>query len=222
MESPRLTRKSKQQLTRAAIIDAAAAEFAAHGVEGTSLDAIVRRAGLTQGAIYSNFANKADLWSAVTEQFSRTLDLVELLDTTRPLPVQLATLGVEVWRLLTSASRADLLLTQEFDLYLMRRPRERAKHARGLREIERALAEALERGAAEREEALPVQAELLASTIQTATYGLLHRFMLDPQAVDEQLCVRTFASLAGTMDDATQLTATRLPAARLPRRRASP
>lgn len=170
---------------------------AAHGVEGTSLDAIVRRAGLTQGAIYSNFANKADLWWAVTEKFSRTLDVVELLDMTRSVPEQLAMLGREVWRLPTSASRADLLLTQEFDLYLMRRPRERAKHARGLREIERALADALKCGAAERGETLPVAAQLLASTIQTATYGLLHRFMLDPRAVDEQLCVRTFATMAG-------------------------
>lgn len=196
VSTTRVTRKSRQQLTRAAIIDAAAAEFAAHGVEGTSLDAIVRRAGLTQGAIYSNFSNKAELWCAVTEQFSRTLDLAKLLDTTRPLRDQLAGLGSEVWRLLTSASRADLLLTQEFDLYLMRRPRERAKHARALREIECELAESLARGAAERNEPLPMQAELLASTIDTVTYGLLHRFMLDPRAVDEQLCIRTFAALA--------------------------
>ena len=195
MTTPRLNRKDKQQLTRAAIIDAAVAQFAAHGVEGTSLEAIARHAGLTQGAIYSNFASKTDLWQAIVAQFSRTLDLAELLDATQPLCDQLSALGSAVWRLLTSASRTELLLTQECDLYLMRHSRERARHGRGLRKIENELASALQRGAAERNEPLPMEAQLLARAIDVVAYGLLHRFMLDSGAVDEQLCVCAFTAL---------------------------
>ena len=81
MTAARLSRKEKQQQTRAAIIDAATALFAKFGVEGTSMEAIARHAGLTQGAIYSNFASKADLWWAIADQMSRTLDLAEMFGT---------------------------------------------------------------------------------------------------------------------------------------------
>ena len=43
------------------------------------MEAIARHAGLTQGAIYSNFTGKADLWWAIGDQMSRTLDLSDSL-----------------------------------------------------------------------------------------------------------------------------------------------
>ena len=85
------------------------------------------------------------------------------------------------------------MLAQEFDLYLMRHPRERAKYAREVREDQRRLAALLERGAAERGEPLSMDAEQLARTIEAIAYGLLHTFMLDPRSVDEELCVGAFA-----------------------------
>ena len=197
MTAARLTRKEKQQQTRAAIIDAAAAQFAKFGVEGTSMEAIARHAGLTQGAIYSNFTSKADLWWAIADQMSRTLDPAELFGTQGSLGEQLATVGRAVWQLLRTASPTELLLTQEFDLFLMRRPRERAKYAREVRSDRRQLATVLERLATERGEPLPMDAERLARTIDTVAFGLLHTFMLDPRSVDEELCVGAFAALAG-------------------------
>ncbi len=197
MTGVRLTRKEKQQQTRAAIIDAATAQFAKFGVEGTSLEMIARHAGLTQGAIYSNFASKSELWWTVADEMSRTLDLTELLDADQSLGDALAGVGRAVWRLLQATSRTELLLAQEFDLYLMRHPRERAKYAREVRTDQRELAATLERGAAARGEPLPMEADQLATTIEAVAYGLLHTFMLDPRAVDERLCVGAFAALAG-------------------------
>jgi AcrR family transcriptional regulator len=197
MTAARLTRKEKQQQTRAAIIDAATELFAKFGVEGTSMEAIARHAGLTQGAIYSNFASKAELWWAIGEQMSRTVDLTELFGSDQPLGEALAAVGRAVWQLLQGASRTELLLTQEFDLFLMRRPRERAKYAREARVERRALGALLERGAAERGVPLPMDAERLARAIEAVAYGLLHTFMLDPRSVDEELCVGSFTSLAG-------------------------
>lgn len=197
MAAVRLTRKEKQQQTRAAILDAAITLFAKHGVEGTSMEAIARHAGLTQGAIYSNFTGKADLWWAIGDQMSRTLDLSALFGANRPLREELADVGRAVWQLLRTASRTELLLSQEFDLYLMRHPRECAKYAREARGDQRQLAALLERGAADRGESLPMDARCLAGIIESTAFGLLHTFMLDRRAVDEELCVGAFTSLAG-------------------------
>ena len=196
MPAVRLTRKEKQERTRAAILGAAATLFADQGLEGTSMEAIARQAGLTQGAIYSNFASKAELWWALVDEQTRTIDLADLLGTERSLRDDLASIGRAVWQLLRATSRTDLLLAQEFDLFLMRRPRERSKYARGVRQGQSKLAALLADRAAERGEPLPIDADRLARTVECIAYGLLHTFMLDPRVVDEELCVGAFTSLA--------------------------
>ena len=50
------------------ILDAAAAELAAHGLAGASYNAIIKRAGLSKGAMYYYFADKADLCRTVLEE----------------------------------------------------------------------------------------------------------------------------------------------------------
>jgi AcrR family transcriptional regulator len=57
----RRTRAEQQAETRRRIVEAAAEEFAAHGFEGASIDAITERAGFSRGAFYSNFSSKAEL-----------------------------------------------------------------------------------------------------------------------------------------------------------------
>lgn len=65
-----MARKTKEeaQETRSAIIDAAVRMFSAQGVSGTSLSDIAREAGVTRGAIYWHFANKADLLNALWDE----------------------------------------------------------------------------------------------------------------------------------------------------------
>lgn len=46
---------------RAALLDAAAAVFAERGYDGTRIQEVVRRAGLSTGAVYGRFASKDDL-----------------------------------------------------------------------------------------------------------------------------------------------------------------
>lgn len=192
MAAARLTRKEKQEQTRAAVLASAATLFAKHGYEGTSMEAIARHAGLTQGAIYSNFASKADLWWALADYRGRTVDVEQFLTGDRPLRDELADLGRAVWRLLQQPSRLELLLAQEFDLFLMRNPRDRAKYDRAIRAMRQELADALE----QRRGALPMPAGRLATAIDAAARGLLHTFMLDRRAVDEDLCVAMFTALA--------------------------
>jgi AcrR family transcriptional regulator len=54
--------------TRAALIEAAMAEFATHGLVAPSLDAICARAGYTRGAFYVHFRDREDLVAAVMER----------------------------------------------------------------------------------------------------------------------------------------------------------
>ncbi|MFG1992952.1 TetR/AcrR family transcriptional regulator [Actinoplanes sp. NPDC048988] len=61
----RLTRAQQQERTRAAVLTAAAAEFAEHGYAEARVDRIAARAELTRGAVYSNFPSKRSLYLAV-------------------------------------------------------------------------------------------------------------------------------------------------------------
>jgi len=63
-------RRTKEQAeqTRCAILEAAETLFLEKGVAHTSLEHIARHAGVTRGAVYWHFANKADLFNAMLNQ----------------------------------------------------------------------------------------------------------------------------------------------------------
>src|SRR6478672_2400283 len=66
------TRKTADE-RRAAVIEAAAAEFALAGLAGTSTDDIARRAGISQPYLFRLFRTKRDLFLATVEHcFART------------------------------------------------------------------------------------------------------------------------------------------------------
>lgn len=50
-----------KQATRSRIISAASAAFRERGVEGTGVDEVMRRAGLTHGGFYAHFRDKSEL-----------------------------------------------------------------------------------------------------------------------------------------------------------------
>jgi len=64
----RRPREAAKQETREALIAAALVEFAAHGVDAPSLDAICARAGYTRGAFYVHFRDREELMVAVVER----------------------------------------------------------------------------------------------------------------------------------------------------------
>lgn len=75
-----MARKTKQQAleTRNHIIDAAIGRFSEHGVSKTSLADIATAAGVTRGAIYWHFKNKADLLNEIWAQSESGLEDLEL------------------------------------------------------------------------------------------------------------------------------------------------
>jgi AcrR family transcriptional regulator len=61
-------RDEQKALTRKRLIDAAETVFARGGYHGASVGEIAREAGVTTGALYSNFAGKEDLFLALFEE----------------------------------------------------------------------------------------------------------------------------------------------------------
>lgn len=57
--------KAEAAATRTAILDAAEHLFEQHGVSRTSLQDIASAAGVTRGAVYHHFSDKADLFDAM-------------------------------------------------------------------------------------------------------------------------------------------------------------
>jgi TetR/AcrR family acrAB operon transcriptional repressor len=66
--------KAEAEQTRQEIIDAARCVFHECGVTRTSLEKIARVAGVTRGAIYWHFENKASLFYAMHEDSSKGID----------------------------------------------------------------------------------------------------------------------------------------------------
>jgi len=71
-----MVRRTKQeaQATRSHILDTAERVFEERGVSGTSLHEIAKAAGLTRGAIYWHFEDKADLFNAMMERATMPLE----------------------------------------------------------------------------------------------------------------------------------------------------
>ena len=69
----RRTQAERRAATRQALIDAARALFAERGFAGVGREEIVRRAGVTRGAMYHYFASKEELFQAVYEAVEHDL-----------------------------------------------------------------------------------------------------------------------------------------------------
>lgn len=79
-QSKRLGKRtaSESRATQKALLKAAAAEFAEHGLNGAKLEAIAERAGVTKGAIYSHYNSREDLLVQACRSALRELNLFEI------------------------------------------------------------------------------------------------------------------------------------------------
>jgi AcrR family transcriptional regulator len=134
MPLEKLTPERRRELTRNALVDAAAEVFARRGFHAASLDEIADAAGFTRGAIYSNFGGKEDLMLAVHERHSQSLlsAFTSAMDTEAG-PERRATAAAQLWRDLVRRDQNVLALQMEFRLYALRNPEFR----RRLAEVER-------------------------------------------------------------------------------------
>jgi AcrR family transcriptional regulator len=129
MAVERWTPERRRELTRSALVDAAAQVFARRGFHGASLDEIADTAGFTRGAIYKNFADKEDLFLAVfdrhierqLEAFSGEIDGVGAVA-----EVDVARLA-GLWQDVVARDPSFHALNLEFYLYAIRNPEVRER-----------------------------------------------------------------------------------------------
>nr|WP_299240583.1 TetR family transcriptional regulator [uncultured Halomonas sp.] len=105
---PRRT-KAEANITRETLLDAAERAFFDNGVARTSLEQIASHAGMTRGAVYWHFKNKAALFHALIERVRMPFEeLIEEVDEPALLDSPLETLRLVCHRGLTRLEQPQL------------------------------------------------------------------------------------------------------------------
>lgn len=93
VRKPRLTDKK-----RAAIVQAAVAEFQASGFDGTSMDQIAGRADVSKRTVYNHFPSKEDLFQEIVAELTARSNRTEsfAFDGEDTLDAQLTTIGATI------------------------------------------------------------------------------------------------------------------------------
>jgi AcrR family transcriptional regulator len=196
----RLTPERRKELTRAALVDAAAELFARKGFVAASLDEIAEAAGFSRGAIHFHFDSKDDLFLAVLERYHERLlaTYVELPLAGEAFAVDPAAIA-SAWKEIHDEGGVDHVLLQlEFRTYALRNPAFRARAA----ELEaRAIAASAE-FLAERAEAHGLRWRIPIEQVS----GLLHvtsRGLLELSAVTGASSEPSFATFLSALWDSS-------------------
>jgi AcrR family transcriptional regulator len=185
----RLTRAEAKARTRGLLLEAAAQTFARKGYVGSSVEDIAEAAGFSIGALYSNFANKEELFLELSSTYNadRIAEASEALLARNADPDE--AVGA-VSRLLVDAADKDVdfaLLQAEFWLYAVRNPQVLDRMAERMREpraaLEQLVANALDRRPTPPEATSKAVAAIVAALFE----GLVRQRRIDPAQVPEEL-----------------------------------
>lgn len=116
-----MVRKTKEEAeaTRRGILDAAEQVFQARGVGASSLQDIAQAAGVTRGAVYWHFKDKADLFDAMMQRVCLPFDeSKELLD--QAAPEQALQRLREHWKLLFERTTQDAQIQRVMGIAMFR------------------------------------------------------------------------------------------------------
>jgi AcrR family transcriptional regulator len=192
------TREEKKAATRKKLLEAAATLVAKQGALAASLDAIAQKAGLTKGAVYSNFTSKEDLLFALADHAALTINADDLFaDDARPVGETLEVLGARMAKELRAASARTWLLTHEILNFALRNTKARREIAESWRASNRATGAWIERSAVAHGESLTLTGEEIAVVVEALGLGLAQVRAIDPQSVPDQLFPKAFRLLAG-------------------------
>jgi AcrR family transcriptional regulator len=180
------SREEKKAETRAKLLEAAGVVFARSGLAGASLDDVADEAGLTKGAVYSNFESKEDLIRALLEERlgGPSQAIPPLIDSTLPQDEQAAQAGAMFMNLVANEHDA-YLLELEFMLYVARNPE--LRNPEGYLQRRRAMADIMERRAGEAGIPLPIPAEELTTALFCLGAGIAMERLVNPDHVPEDL-----------------------------------
>jgi AcrR family transcriptional regulator len=178
---------------RRRLLDAAMEVFARKGFHAATLDDVAAEAGLTKGAVYSNFTGKRELFLALLEeQVTRRAQLARsaLFDTpagaAKDVPSRAAALADQLSRV--SAAEPDWqLLYIEFWLYAMRDPEAHRLLAAARRHLRQAIADLSEETQRRFGLDTGISGTRWATIILGLSNGLALERLIDPEAVPDDL-----------------------------------
>lgn len=187
--------------TRRRVLDAAFAVFGERGIAGSSLAEVADAAGLTKGAVYSNFRGKDDLVLALMEEHAmhRLSGALAELANTNDLDRALAGAAAVLVEAMRTDAAWHRLLAEYFALS-HRDPDRREGLRRRRRDARDAVARALTTVAGETGLQLPLPAADLAVVIFALSNGLAVEGAIDPDGVPDDLLGRVFALLFRSAD----------------------
>jgi AcrR family transcriptional regulator len=183
----RLTREQRRRQTRARLLDAAGQVFARRGFHAATVDEVADAAGYTKGAVYSNFANKDELFLALLDQrLAAQLQQVEALYAIESSEELRAALRVQTEQEF-AAARDFGVLQVEFWLYAMRNPAAQAELAKRYRQLRSRLAELITERYARHQTSPPMPPEHLAALALATDAGLFLQYSAEPGALPWEL-----------------------------------
>ena len=190
----RLSRAEKKRQTRQALLAAARVVVARRGMQAATHEEIAAEAGLTIGAIYSNFDGKADLMAALMDEVAAKGSVV--LEDAPSIALCLEALGRRIVRQVDEAPQ-DVDLQLEFQLFATRAPEARQRRLPHREAEHAAYATLLEQIAVRSGEVLPLQAREFAEAVSNLAWSLMvSRRTLGPGHVSEQFVMQALQLLA--------------------------
>jgi len=180
------TPERRMERTRAALIASARHVFATRGFEGASLDEIADAAGYTRGAIYRHFANKEDLFFAVSDAVNtEVLDaFAEELDLEAGSTLDDNRLAAATWMKAVAGNKEIWALNLEFSLYQFRNPSMQERSADQRRQNRATVASFMEHYWAELGIAPKVPLETITAILLNASDGFVQAAQVDADAED--------------------------------------
>src|SRR5664279_1826323 len=189
-----MARKTREEAleTRERLLDAAQCVFKQRGVSRTSLAEVAAAAGVTRGAVYWHFKDKADLFGAMCDRATLPLDALferaGATATTQPLATLRALCVGALLRLATDTRTQDVFevifhkteLVDELAGIATTHQKERCEC---LGQIEVIIGKCAALGELPRD----IDAALAAQGLNALMVGLMHEWVLDPSAFDLSL-----------------------------------
>jgi AcrR family transcriptional regulator len=191
LSARRRPKGSKRERTRLALLEATRTLVREKGYDGTTLEAVAHRAGMTTGAIYGNFKDRAELFIALGQEFWAPI---------KPKIAPSATFAdamraVAKAALAAAAERAPAAIGRLTGLaYALKTPELRSRVldvTRSSYEIGAHWLSAFEQSE------LPLPPDQLVRVLHALTEGLIMQRILTPELCPDEVFYAAFSALTG-------------------------
>jgi AcrR family transcriptional regulator len=191
-------RQEGRERTREALIEAAIRVFARRGYEAARLAEVARDAGLTTGAVYSNFEGKRDLFLAAFEhEIARHIREVTDAVGAASTPEERVAAAAAQWSGFLTRSPDRFPLFIEYWSHAVRDPQLRPEFAARFAALRETTARLIAAEAESAGVALPMPADRIAIAVNALTNGIALEHLADPDAVPAEIYGSLLALLLG-------------------------